>query len=157
MTWSIDPRTEPLSIARSYADNPDEWPLAPRFDLAQRWQHRLAESSHAQVWLVTWLPGQTTEIHDHGGSAGALVIVSGTLTEHVPHHSGPGGATLLRPTVLPAGAGRRLDPQHVHQLGNESDRPTVSVHVYLPALKTVTRYRLDGGRLRVTTVERSQG
>jgi hypothetical protein len=61
----------------------------------------------------------------------------------------------MRPTTLPAGAGRRLDPQHVHQLGNASDRPAVSVHVYGSALQTMTRYRIDDGRLRVTTEERA--
>jgi hypothetical protein len=61
----------------------------------------------------------------------------------------------MRPTTLPAGAGRRLDPQLVHQLGNESDRPAVSVHVYGSALQTMTRYRIDDGRLRVTTEERA--
>ncbi|SES82853.1 hypothetical protein [Geodermatophilus poikilotrophus] len=34
--------------------------------------------SHAQVWLLPWLPGQGTGLHDHGGSAGASAVVRGT-------------------------------------------------------------------------------
>src|SRR3712207_8332217 len=39
--------------------------------------------ARAQVWLLSWLPGQGTGLHDHGGSAGALAVVRGTLSEAV--------------------------------------------------------------------------
>ena len=113
----------------------------------------------------TWLPGQATDLHDHGGSAGAFVVVSGTIieytmTDHADHidHTGqprPAGGARLRPTSLPAGAGRRFDAHHIHLLGNEGDRPAVSVHVYGPGLTSMTRYRFEGGQLRVTAVDRA--
>ena len=34
-------------------------------------------------WLLSWLPGQGTGLHDHGGSAGAFAVVRGTLHERV--------------------------------------------------------------------------
>src|SRR5262245_19774664 len=74
-------RTELLTIARRYAARPADWPRAPIFDPSSRWYARLAVESDHEAWLLTWLPGQGTELHDHGGSAGAFVLVSGALTE----------------------------------------------------------------------------
>lgn len=68
-----------LAIARRHAAHPDDWPFAPRFDPLRRWYHRLAEEPGAEVWLLTWLPGQETDLHDHGGSAGALGIERNVL------------------------------------------------------------------------------
>ena len=97
--------------------------------------------------LFRSLPGQATDLHDHGGSAGAFVVVSGVLTEHT-------GVRLL-PTALPAGAGRRFDAHHVHRLGNEGTRPAVSVHAYSPRLSAMTRYEVVDGALRTVGVDRA--
>jgi predicted metal-dependent enzyme (double-stranded beta helix superfamily) len=157
-----DLRTDYLAIARRFADHPGDWPLAPRFDPNKRWYHRIAHAQQAEVWLLSWLPGQATDLHDHGGSAGAFVVVSGTLIEYTltddtdyTEQPDPAGGARLRPTSLPTGAGRRFDARHIHLLGNEGDRPAVSVHVYGPGLTSMTRYRVEGGRLRVTAVDRA--
>ncbi len=154
-----DVRTDYLAIARRFADHPDDWPLTPRFDPNKRWYHRIADTEQAEVWLLSWLPGQATDLHDHGGSAGAFVVVTGTLIEHTlsddTERADQSGGARLRPTSLPAGAGRRFDAHHIHLLGNEGDRPAVSVHVYGPALTSMTRYRVDGGQLRVTAVDQA--
>ena len=136
-----------LSVARHYAEHPHDWPLAPRFNPSERWYHRLHAADDREVWLLTWLPGQATDLHDHGGSAGAFVVVSGVLTEHT-------GVRLL-PTALPSGAGRRFDPHHVHRLGNEGTRPAVSVHAYSPRLSAMTRYEVVDGALRSVAVDRA--
>ena len=73
--------TDFLAVAASYAAAPEEWAVAPRFNPVDRWYHRLAETADHEVWVLTWLPGQGTEIHDHGGSAGAFHILTGNLTE----------------------------------------------------------------------------
>ncbi|MDG4831255.1 cysteine dioxygenase family protein [Solwaraspora sp. WMMD1047] len=137
---------DPLTVARRYAADPAGWPVAPRFDPAGRWYARLAADPGHEVWLLTWLPGQQTDLHDHGGSSGAFLVVSGALTEQTVS----GGR--LRPAVLSAGAGRRFGARHVHLVANRGDQPAVSLHVYRPALRRMTRYRLDGGRLLVAEV-----
>ena len=96
-----------LAIARRYASHPDDWPFAPRFDPLRRWYHRLAEEPGAEVWLLTWLPGQETDLHDHGGSAGAFVVVQGQLVEHTIDAD-----ARLHPTTLVAGAGRSFGHAH---------------------------------------------
>lgn len=147
-------RADHLTTARRLAARPDDWDVAPRFDPARRWYHRLLDEPGLEAWLLTWLPGQQTDLHDHGGSAGAFVVVSGTLTERTAQ-AAPGGAAAFTDRALTAGAGRQFGEHHVHQIRNAGPVPAVSVHVYGPELSTMTRYRLERGRLVVAAVDRA--
>ena len=46
-----------------------------------RWFTRLHGDDELDVWLISWAPGHPTDLHDHGGSLGALTVVSGSLDE----------------------------------------------------------------------------
>ncbi|RLK25138.1 cysteine dioxygenase type I [Micromonospora sp. M71_S20] len=135
-----------LATARRWAADPARWPVPLRFDPVSRWYARLAHEPDHEVWALSWLPGQGTDLHDHGGCGGAFLVVSGVLTEETVD----GG--VLHPHRLPAGSGRRFGPRHVHLVSNRADEPAVSVHVYRPALRRMTSYRLADGRLRVAEV-----
>jgi hypothetical protein len=148
----VDTRLDHLAIAAGHAATPDRWPVAPRFTAAQRWYHRLAVAPDHEVWLLTWLPGQSTDLHDHGGSAGAFHIFSGTLTEDVVTE---GRTPRITARELGEGAGRRFGGRHIHRITNRSGRPAVSIHVYGPALTTMTRYEIRPGGLDVVAVERA--
>src|ERR671921_2220324 len=100
-----------LSLARRYAAEPDEWAFAPRFDPTQRWYARLAVTDDHEVWLLTWLPGQGTDLHDHGGSAGAFTVVSGEVTEEIVGRDG----SLTRANYA-IGDGHAFGPHHVHRI-----------------------------------------
>jgi hypothetical protein len=161
MTISTDVSTarraavDHLATARRYAAHPEDWPFAPRFDPVQRWYHRLVAEPDAEVWLLSWLPGQHTDLHDHGGSCGAFVVVSGLLTEYTATTRPGGGSPRLLDSTLSAGHGRSFGPHHIHQLANAGTQPAVSLHVYGPALREMTRYRVEENRLVVTAVERA--
>src|SRR5690242_18697555 len=43
----------------------------------ERWYTRLAGDDELDIWLISWVPDKSTELHDHGGSLGALTVVSG--------------------------------------------------------------------------------
>ena len=144
------PLSDHLAIAAGYAAASEQWAVAPRFNPVDRWYHRLAVADDHEVWLLTWLPGQGTEIHDHGGSAGAFQVVSGSLTEDTVIAGAP---PRIVARELGEGAGRRFGSQHIHRITNRSNRPAVSVHVYGPALSTMTRYRLSPTGLEVRVVE----
>jgi hypothetical protein len=182
---AVDVRLDYLAIAARYAASPEQWPVAPRFNPVDRWYHRLAVADDHEVWLLTWLPGQGTDLHDHGGSAGAFLVSGGTLTEETvttgalteetvtggalteetvttgtrPGETRPAGGRPAggRPQVttreLGDGAGRRFGPRHIHRVTNRSARPATSIHVYGPALATMTRYRLTSAGLEIRTVE----
>ncbi|GAA2619236.1 cysteine dioxygenase family protein [Paractinoplanes durhamensis] len=149
---AVDTRLDHLAIATTFAAMPDQWPVAPRFNPTNRWYERLAVADDHEVWLLTWLPGQGTELHDHGGSAGAFHVFAGTLTEDtvsVP----AGGPARITGRELGEGAGPRFGTRHIHRITNRSSRPAVSIHVYGPALTTMTKYRVGAGGLEVLTVE----
>ncbi|WP_328346249.1 cysteine dioxygenase [Micromonospora sp. NBC_00421] len=137
--------TDLLAVAGRYAD-PATWAVPLRFDPTERWYARLASTGEYEVWALSWLPGQGTDLHDHGGSSGAFLVVAGELIERTVS----GGR--LRPHRLTAGASRRFGPRHVHEVTNRGDQPAVSVHVYRPALRHMTRYHLVDGRLEVAEV-----
>jgi predicted metal-dependent enzyme (double-stranded beta helix superfamily) len=142
--------TDHLALAAHYAAAPEQWAVAPRFNPVDRWYHRLVEATDHEVWVLTWLPGQGTEIHDHGGSAGAFHILSGSLTEDTVHEGTP---PRMVARELGEGAGRSFGPRHIHRITNRSGRPAISVHVYGPALRTMTRYRLSPTGLEVRVIE----
>jgi hypothetical protein len=150
MSTPVELAADYLEVARQYAANPDEWPMAPRFDPTNRWYSRLEALDGYEVWLLSWLPGQGTDWHDHGGSSGGFVVVSGEIIEHTAHSGQPGAPTRYR-----QGEGRRFGTDHVHRITNVSPRPAVSVHAYGPALQTMTRYRLEANRLRIEAVDRA--
>jgi len=142
---AVDLRIDHLDIALRYAAAPEEWPVAPRFSPTERWYHRLAATDHHEAWLLTWLPGQGTGWHDHGGSAGAFLVVSGQLREDTV-----GGSR-----QLVTGSGRRFGSQHVHRVVNDGALPAISLHVYSPALTSMTRYDMVGGSLVKLAVEKA--
>jgi mannose-6-phosphate isomerase-like protein (cupin superfamily) len=139
------------ALARRYADDPASWPFAPRFSADARWYARIGGDATHEAWLLTWLPGQGTDLHDHGGSAGAFVVVSGALREDVVDP----GQVWPRAAVLPAGAARSFAARHVHRITNTGTVPAVSLHVYAPALRAMTRYRIEDGTLYEATVEKA--
>ncbi|WP_239087981.1 cysteine dioxygenase [Planosporangium mesophilum] len=142
------------ALARRYAEDPSNWPFAPRFNPVSRWYARIGGDRTHEAWLLTWLPGQSTDLHDHGGSAGAFVVVSGVLTEQVATVAGAGPVTPVE-TTLAAGAVRAFGPRHVHRIVNAVTAPAVSLHVYAPSLTQMTRYRIDDGVLSVEVVEKA--
>jgi predicted metal-dependent enzyme (double-stranded beta helix superfamily) len=155
---AVDVRLDHLAIARQFAADPSRWPVAPRYNPVERWYHRLHVTDDYEVWLLTWLPGQGTDLHDHGGSAGAFHIHQGSLTEDTvaaPGAHPDAGPPRITARELGEGAGRRFGTQHIHRIANRTQDPAISIHVYGPALTTMTRYRIDAGGLRVQTVERA--
>jgi len=79
---SISPALVPRQIALSLAERRDLWKPRVRFT-ESRFYLRLAAGPGWEAWLLTWAPGQSTGLHDHGGSAGAIVVLAGELDESV--------------------------------------------------------------------------
>lgn len=128
-------RIDHLAIARGYASQPNEWPVAPRFNPVRRWCSLLADHPDYQVWLLTWLPGQSIDLHEHRGS-GALYVLRGEIVEEAAEPTDPGSPSLtawsLTARCVGAGAGLHFVGPHQHRIGNRSTRPAVSLHVQEP-------------------------
>jgi hypothetical protein len=123
-----------------------------RFDPGQRWFRRLALAEEYEVWLLSWLPGQHTGFHDHGDAAGAFTVVSGDLRESL---ASPGSRRVRH---RPSGAGSvtRFGGQHLHEVGNVSAAPAVSVHAYSPPLAAMRRYEMTPGGLTLLRTDRAE-
>jgi quercetin dioxygenase-like cupin family protein len=93
------------------------------------WQVPLLLADDVEVWLLGWPAGQVTPAHDHGGSAVALTVVEGALTEECLD---PTIWTTGRRTTWGAGQTTAFPPDHVHVLGAAGDRPAVAVHAWSP-------------------------
>jgi hypothetical protein len=113
-----------------------------------------AELAAAQIWLLSWLPGQGTGLHDHGSSAGAFAVARGTLTERVVAARAR-EAVHRSTTDLAAGRVRYFGPHYVHQVVNSLTEPAVSLHVYAPALRWMNTYRVERGALVRIGTERA--
>ena len=95
-----------------------------------------------EAWVLTWLPGQGTGLHDHGGIPGAFHVVRGRLWE-----SEVDSAAHRRTQTYSRGHGRVLPADHVHDVWNGGLRRAVSVHVYAEPLSAMARYELRDGQL----------
>ncbi|MCC3764647.1 cysteine dioxygenase family protein [Glycomyces sp. TRM65418] len=147
MSSDLLPQSPPLavdrleSLAAFYAAN---LTLSPRFTKGSRWARRVLSGPGHEAWLLAWLPGQGTDLHDHGGvarpAAAAVAVVSGRLTEYTVQ---PGDFPGLRRRHLTAGEVAVVDDRTVHGMRNVSDGPAVSLHVYAPGLEAMRTYLLD--------------
>jgi quercetin dioxygenase-like cupin family protein len=124
------PREHPSTVAefaglaRSIAADRSQWEHLVRYDAASRWYHRLRTGPGYEVWLLSWVPGQGSGLHDHGGSSGVLTVLDGALTERTDRGT----------RALGSGAQRVFAPGYVHEVVNDSLEPAVSLHVYYPGL-----------------------
>jgi hypothetical protein len=156
MTQPSSPASAPparLLGARQLADvvhrvaaSPAEWLPRVRLNPAGRWYERIHFDDSHEVWLISWLPGQSTGFHDHGGSAGAFEVVLGTLTERRVTGGVATGHVLAKP--VGAGGSRAFGPRYIHDVRNgATGSVAVSVHAYSPPLPEMTRYELTPGGL----------
>lgn len=111
-------------LARSIADDRPRWAPLVRYDATTRWYHRLLSLPGYDVWLLSWIPGQGSGLHDHGPSSGVLTVLDGELTERTDRGK----------RTLGSGAQRVFAPGYAHEVVNDSLEPAVSLHIYYPGL-----------------------
>jgi Cysteine dioxygenase type I len=106
----------------------------------RRWFTRLHTDDELDVWLISWVPGHTTELHDHGGSLGALTLLGGALHEFRWNGSG------LRHRRLDAGDQAAFPLGWVHDVTwaptTGPPAPALSVHAYSPPLTAMSYYEV---------------
>jgi cysteine dioxygenase len=103
----------------------------------------LGESSF-EILIICWKSGQRSLIHDHGGSFGIVKVFCGTLTESL-FVAAPNG--MIKPkgsTEYRVGDVQIEDPSTIHQVSNlqPESHDAVSLHVYIPPLRTMKIYSL---------------
>ncbi|HEY2506519.1 MAG TPA: cysteine dioxygenase family protein [Streptosporangiaceae bacterium] len=135
-------------VVRSIIAEPASWRDLVRFTEDHRWFTRLALTPQYEVWLLSWLPGQHTGFHDHGAAVGAFGVTAGELRESLarPGSRRVGHRIAACRTVTPFGR------QHLHDVGNVSTAPALSVHAYSPPLTAMRHYEMTpAGLVHVRT------
>ncbi len=140
------PLPDLVDLVRYYAEAPDLWRPEIRFRADSRWWKRLHGDAESDVWLLTWMPDQLTELHDHGDATAAFTVVQGALEEVRVSPVGALVAEELRP-----GRTQWVAPGVVHDVRNVSVLPAVSIHAYSPPLTQMTYYRQDTAGALVPT------
>ena len=134
-------------VVERYAEDVRRGRHVADFGAEERWHVRVHQDADVDVWLISWTTEQGTELHDHGGSAGAFTVVEGTLDEYVWSGStqdAPGELVdhlrCERDTVA-------FGPHYVHDVRNHREAPAVSVHAYSPPIRLMHYYDPSGGSL----------
>jgi Cysteine dioxygenase type I len=112
---------------------------------ARSWE-LVASGDLFEAWAISWPPGGSIELHDHGGSSASIAVVAGQLVENRVVADDVGGLVVQSHTIRP-GITLALDGSHVHDIVNVAASDALSVHVYSPRLTSMTYYRLQDGRL----------
>ena len=144
-----------LAMARGFAGSASSWPGMD--NPSERCWRTIAATDRFEAWVVAWPVGGSIELHDHGGSAGAVVIASGTLVESSVRDVD--GELDITSRSIGTGGHVVLGPRHIHDFANPGPAPALSVHVYSPALHAMTYFDWgDGHRLvAIRTEEYHQG
>jgi len=142
------PRISPREVAARLAPAV-HWPGG--LDTQSRSWRLMARTPDFDAWLIAWPKGGKVELHDHGTSTGAVSVISGALVEAVPWRDDAGRLTLVRHELQP-GTTLGFGAGHVHDVTNESDEHALSLHVYSPALTSMTFYELTEDELAVRDV-----
>ena len=128
---------ELASIVSLFASS-DGWMDKVRLRAEGRWYERLYHGPDYDIWVISWLPGQSTGFHDHGASSGAFVVATGILEEHRPGE---------QTRAIHPGKPRAFGPDYAHDVRNVSLAPAISIHAYSPPLSEMNEYELDGSQL----------
>jgi predicted metal-dependent enzyme (double-stranded beta helix superfamily) len=83
-----------------------------------------------EIWLLSWLPGQVTPIHDHGGAVTVTTVLSGTVLEERFERTGDLEVRPTSASLREIGDIDPIDPARIHRvrpIGN-----AVTLHLYVP-------------------------
>jgi mannose-6-phosphate isomerase-like protein (cupin superfamily) len=111
-------------------------------ELTERIYELLELSDDFEVWVIHWPTDGVLALHDHGGSSGALWVVSGALEE-----GSLSKARTYERRSIAAGQGTSFGAEHVHDVVNTGTEVATSVHVYSPPMEKMTFFRLGAAGL----------
>lgn len=134
----VDPLPHPVlaDIAAGIGAAEAWWRPHAHHDPEVRRPVRLLATDAYEVWVIGWTAGQGVALHDHGGAAGALLVVEGGLAEL---SYDPGSGSLAHRAIAP-GTIHPVPAGLVHDVVAAAPVPTTSIHVYSPPLATMRRW-----------------
>jgi hypothetical protein len=132
------PAADLEQIAIAIRDRPELWEPLLVIDAHRRRYRLLFEDERTDIWVLCWMPGQSTGFHDHDRSDVGIAIAQGVVIERQLRL--PTGATSL---AVRAGDTRQGPAGYIHSVAHAEGIPAVSIHCYSPPLMKVGQYRVD--------------
>ena len=125
-------------MAITIRERPELWEPLLVIDSHRRRYRLLFEDERTDIWVLCWMPGQSTGFHDHDISDVGIAIAQGMVVERQLQL--PAGATSLE---LRSGDTRQGPAGYIHSVAHGEGIPAVSIHCYSPPLMRVGQYRVD--------------
>ena len=100
-----------------------------------------------ELLLMCWEPGQKTEIHDHNGQEGWIQMIDGELTEERYHvdELQPVPHRISKNNLKPNQISHINDEIGLHRIINNTDKRSMSMHLYVKPVKKLHLYNAETG------------
>ncbi len=99
---------------------------------------------HYHAWVICWRNGQRSPIHDHTGSACAVRVLKGTLTETLFELAPNGHVKAAFSRDFAEGSLIGSEDADIHQVSNlqAENADLVTLHIYAPPLNRMNTFSL---------------
>ncbi len=125
------------ALVSDLARRPGLWREHVVHDPGQRRFTRLRIDDEIEVWLICWMSGQDTGLHDHGDSRGAVAVVRGAV-----HEERYVNRKLAHEVEFAAGDTLTFSPAVIHRVRHSGKEPAVTLHAYSPPLSGSSAYAI---------------
>ncbi len=106
----------------------------------------IVENDDFELILICWEKGQSTAIHDHGGEECWVYFVEGNFTEHIYAEDEKGKLSVVKTTnTKPGDVAYMIDFMGYHNLENQSNKRSMSLHLYAKPIKNCKVYDSEKG------------
>jgi hypothetical protein len=129
---------ELTGLVRTLGERPQLWRHLVRHEPGRRVYQQLWRDEHVAAWVICWMRDHDTGFHDHDLSAGAVAVVSGSMSEE---RLVLGGQPLRR--TFTAGATFDFTASEIHRVYNATGEPAVTLHAYSPPLWRMGAYEVQ--------------
>lgn len=99
----------------------------------------VAANDNVELFVMGWLPGQASAIHDHGKSHGAALVLAGEAEEDT-FMAVRDGVQRKETAIRKRGQSTLERPTDIHRMRNASTQLLVTLHAYAPRLADYRTY-----------------
>jgi cysteine dioxygenase len=101
----------------------------------------IAENDDFELILICWEKGQATAIHDHGGEECWVYFVEGEFRENIYTQEKEGELNVVKTSIAkPGDVAYMIDFMGYHNLENQSNKRSMSLHLYAKPIKNCNVY-----------------
>ncbi|MCW5519851.1 cysteine dioxygenase family protein [Aureitalea sp. L0-47] len=128
---SLTPKRAAELVAEANVTEEDLMPFADfNHPVEDCYGRRLVhETDQFEVMVMSWNPGDYSSIHNHGYTEWGVVQVFGN-THHFIFHVKDNTLCFSKKEIIPSGSVVKVNNALIHQMGNTSGAPYLTLHVY---------------------------